>query len=99
MPLGVLFEEGTEGSVLSPDDGPMLLFRSLADTGGMLDQAVVVTADSLATERAGYVAVEFVGAAAVRDVPIPQPPEDVAALAIPAVLAIIHIFVIYLCVS
>lgn len=65
----------------------------------MLDQAIVVTADSLALEGACYVTSELVGAAAVWDVPILQPPEDVAALAIPIVLAIIHVFVNFLCIS
>ena len=99
MPLRVLPEEGTEGSMFSPDVGLTVPPHTTADTGAMHDQAVVVVLDPRAAEGAGYVAVEPVGAAAVWDFPIPQPPEDIAALAVPAVLAIIHVFVIFLCIS
>jgi len=99
MPLRVLPEEGTKSGMFSPDVGLAVPPITTANTGAMHDQAVVVALDTHAAEGAVYVAVEPVGAAEVWDFPIPQPPEDVAALAVPARLTIIHVFVIFLCVS
>lgn len=99
MPLRVLPEEGTKSGMFSPDVGLAVPPITTADIGAMHDRAVVVALDNRAVEGAGYVAVEPVVSAAVWDFPIPQPPEDVAALAVPALLTIIHVFVIFLCVS
>lgn len=99
MPLRVLPEEGTKSGMFSPDVGLAVPPITTADIGAMHDQAVVVALDNRAAEGAGYVDVEPVVSAAVWDFPIPQPPEDVAALAVPALLTIIHVFVIFLCVS
>ena len=99
MPLRVLPEEGTKSGMFSPVLGLAVPPITTADIGAMHDQVVVVALDSRAAEGAGYVAVEPVGAAAVWDFPIPQPPEDVAALAFPPLLTIIHAFVIFMCVS
>ena len=99
MPLRVLPEEGTKSGMFSPDVGLAVPPITTADIGAMHDQAVVVSLDTRAAKGAGYVAVEPIGAATVWDFLIPQPPEDVAALAVPALLTIIHVFIIFLCVS
>ena len=85
--------------MFSSDVGLAVPPITTADIGAMHDQAVIVALDTRTAEGAGYVAVEPVGAAAVWDFPIPEPPEDVAALAVPALLTIIHVYVIFLCVS
>uniref|UniRef100_M8AT79 Ubiquitin-like protease family profile domain-containing protein n=1 Tax=Aegilops tauschii TaxID=37682 RepID=M8AT79_AEGTA len=84
-------EEACVGRMFSQSTGLMVLTMSIASAEGMLDHAIYAATDHLATERAPNLAKET-----VLDLASNQMPQGVAALAVPAVHAVVHVVVILL---
>ena len=84
-------KEACVGSMFSQSTGFMLLTMSIASAEGMLDHAIYAATDHLATERAPNLAKET-----ALDLPSNQMPQDVPALAVPAVHVVVHVVVILL---